>query len=207
MAIIKKGILGGFSNKIGNVVGSTWKGIDVMRALPQNVANPNTEKQQRQRSKFKDASHLASGVLHTIVKPFWDRKAVRMSGYNLLVKTQLEKVKDKDMIEPEDIIFTEGCTYDARMSIPAQDESEFDIVLWSETECSTSGVADKVYIVLVDLPTNGVVAVLSKDFEESVEFRVTCVPMSRRDQIGYYAFIGNEKTGLSSKTVIPKLIG
>jgi hypothetical protein len=34
MGIIKQGILGGFSGKVGNVVGGTWKGIDYMRVLP-----------------------------------------------------------------------------------------------------------------------------------------------------------------------------
>ncbi len=40
MGIIKRGILGGFSNKVANVVGSSWKGINTMRALPLSVANP-----------------------------------------------------------------------------------------------------------------------------------------------------------------------
>ena len=32
MGTINKGILGGFSGKVGNVVGGTWKGIDYMRS-------------------------------------------------------------------------------------------------------------------------------------------------------------------------------
>jgi hypothetical protein len=40
MGKISKGILGGFSGKIGNVVGATWKGIDYMRIMPASVANP-----------------------------------------------------------------------------------------------------------------------------------------------------------------------
>lgn len=52
MGTIKKGILGGFSGKVGSVVGSTWKGIAYMRSLPSIVKNPRTEKQMSQRSKF-----------------------------------------------------------------------------------------------------------------------------------------------------------
>jgi hypothetical protein len=52
MGVIKQGILGGISGKVGTVVGGTWKGIDYLRARPQKVANPNTEKQQNQRTKF-----------------------------------------------------------------------------------------------------------------------------------------------------------
>ena len=53
MATFRQGILGGFSGKVGTVVGSTWKSINYMRALAVNVHNPNTVKQQCQRGKFK----------------------------------------------------------------------------------------------------------------------------------------------------------
>lgn len=55
MAKFNQGILGGFSGKIGNVVGSTWKSISYMRAVAANVSNPNTEKQQCQRGRFRVA--------------------------------------------------------------------------------------------------------------------------------------------------------
>ena len=46
MGTIKRGILGGFKNKVGSVIGSSWKGIDTMRSMPLSVANPNTAKQK-----------------------------------------------------------------------------------------------------------------------------------------------------------------
>ncbi|HHV84965.1 MAG TPA: hypothetical protein GXX42_03975 [Petrimonas sp.] len=52
MATIKQGILGGFSGKVGTVVGGTWKGIHYMRSLPTSVRNPRTEAQMKQRTKF-----------------------------------------------------------------------------------------------------------------------------------------------------------
>ena len=54
MAIINQGILGGFSGKIGNVVGGNWKGINYMRVLTKPT-NPNSEKQVKQRTKFTPA--------------------------------------------------------------------------------------------------------------------------------------------------------
>ena len=54
MAIINQGILGGFSGKIGNVVGGNWKGINYMRVLAKPT-NPNSEKQVNQRTKFTTA--------------------------------------------------------------------------------------------------------------------------------------------------------
>ncbi len=52
MGKISQGVLGGFSGKVGNVVGGSWKGIDYMRIKPASVANPRTAAQVDQRSKF-----------------------------------------------------------------------------------------------------------------------------------------------------------
>lgn len=52
MGTISQGVLGGFSGKVGNIVGGTWKGIDYMRIKPASVANPRTAGQVDQRSKF-----------------------------------------------------------------------------------------------------------------------------------------------------------
>lgn len=52
MGRIKQGILGGFSGRVGTVVGSNWKSVHYMRALAVNVKDSNTEKQQCQRNKF-----------------------------------------------------------------------------------------------------------------------------------------------------------
>ena len=42
MGTISKGILGGFSGKVGTVIGGNWKGIDYMRSIPASVSNPRT---------------------------------------------------------------------------------------------------------------------------------------------------------------------
>lgn len=52
MGTIKQGILGGFSGKVGTVIGSSWKGISYMRCQAQHVKNPRSSGQVNQRSKF-----------------------------------------------------------------------------------------------------------------------------------------------------------
>lgn len=52
MGTIKQGIWGGFSGKVGTVIGASWKGISYMRGRAQHVHNPKTEGQMTQRSKF-----------------------------------------------------------------------------------------------------------------------------------------------------------
>jgi len=88
-AKIRQGILGGFSGKIAGVVGTSWKGIAVIKALPLSVANPKTAGQVAQRSKFSNASKYGSSILSEIIKPLWDRFAQQASGYNDWVRTNI----------------------------------------------------------------------------------------------------------------------
>ena len=52
MGKIKQGILGGFSGKVGSVIGGSWKGKSYMRGIAVSTANPRTLKQRMQRTKF-----------------------------------------------------------------------------------------------------------------------------------------------------------
>lgn len=109
MAIIKRGILGGFSNKIGNVVGTSWKGISVMRSLPQGVHNPRTPSQTRQRRKFATVSAIGSSILDLVIKPYWDPIAIRMSGYNKFVSETLKEQEENMSVIMEDVKLLYGC--------------------------------------------------------------------------------------------------
>ncbi len=61
MGKIKQGILGGFSGKVGTVVGSSWKGVAYMRGKAEHVNNPQTAGQLAQRAKME--------LAHTYLKP------------------------------------------------------------------------------------------------------------------------------------------
>ena len=98
MGVIKRGILGGVSNKIGNVVGSSWKGIATLRSLPLSVANPRTKAQRDNRDTFTLMSKLGSEVLATVCQPLWNRDAKQMSGFNAYVMYN-KKAFDTDPLE------------------------------------------------------------------------------------------------------------
>ena len=70
MATIKKGILGGFSGKVGTVIGGSWKGVDYMRSLPKASSKPVTQKQNDQRMKFAMAMTFLKPISALIAKGF-----------------------------------------------------------------------------------------------------------------------------------------
>ena len=82
MGVINQGILGGFSGKVANVVGSSWKGIAVIKSLPLSVANPKTPAQQAQRGALSSVVAAARVLLAALIQPYWNPFAQRQSGYN-----------------------------------------------------------------------------------------------------------------------------
>lgn len=81
MGTIKKGILGGFSGKVGTVVGGSWKGISYMRSLPQKVKNPRTEGQVSQRTKFAITMHYLKPMT-AFLRTDWKLYANKQSPFN-----------------------------------------------------------------------------------------------------------------------------
>lgn len=53
MGKIKQGILGGFSGKVGPVIGTSWKGRAIMRAQALSIHDPQTDSQKHIRAKFR----------------------------------------------------------------------------------------------------------------------------------------------------------
>ncbi|PNW27870.1 DUF6266 family protein [Formosa algae] len=53
MATLHQGILGGFSGKVGPVIGSKYRGKNILRSVPTKSTKPISAAQQRQRDKFK----------------------------------------------------------------------------------------------------------------------------------------------------------
>lgn len=72
MAISKNGILGGFSGKIGNVVGVKLNGEHILRTLPRPSKKPPTEKQNLQRLKFALAIEFTKPFLWITERFFMD---------------------------------------------------------------------------------------------------------------------------------------
>ena len=66
MGKIQIGILGGFQGKVGTVIGSTWRGEDIIRAKPRKRADNPTEQQKLQRLKFKAVSEFLNPLRSTV---------------------------------------------------------------------------------------------------------------------------------------------
>lgn len=90
MGKINQGILGGFSGKVGPIVGCQWKSKYYIRAHAAKVSNPHTPQQQVQRGKFATAFNFLKGI-----KPFirigYKESAQEKSAFNAAMSYMLKK--------------------------------------------------------------------------------------------------------------------
>lgn len=150
MGILKQGIFGGVSGKVGNLIGSSWKGIPVIKTKPLSVANPKTAKQVEQRSKFTYCVAFAQLILSAIIKPLWDRFAVQASGFNDFVSYNVEFFDAVFPSDPNSLFISRG-----KMPITVIDDSLIDVashfitVTWTATPLvGTQLASDLAYLLL-----------------------------------------------------------
>lgn len=149
MGVIKRGILGGFSGKVANVVGGSWKGIAYMRALPLSVANPNTSGQVGQRTKFTAIVAIAVAALADIIKPLNDRFAQYMSGYNSFIQRNIDFISTGGVVTWSSLEFSTGSLLNAtRGAVNASNGSPTVTIPWTNNSGTGNALAtDEVYAV------------------------------------------------------------
>lgn len=172
MGIIKRGILGGVSGKVANVIGGSWKGIEYLRAMPLSVANPRTTAQVANRDRFRSVTVLASEMLTTVVKPLWDRFAVSMSGYNDFCKVNKD-VFSGGTFKHSSLIISRG-KMDAPTGLTgtANPSAHTVTVAWSQDLSDAyASAGDEVYIAVIG--SNGVFAAASSGSAKRSDGTVT----------------------------------
>lgn len=89
MGTINKGILGGFSGKVGNIVGGRWKGIDYMRSLGARRTTSPTQLQKEQQVKFALIARFQQPLSNLLAKSFRSY-AIKMTGMNSAMSYNLK---------------------------------------------------------------------------------------------------------------------
>jgi Family of unknown function (DUF6266) len=89
MGIISKGILGGFSGKVGTVVGGNWKGIDYMRSMSSSKRTSFSQAQLEQQAKFALSVKFLQPINGLLDITFRDY-AIKMTGQNNAMRYTLK---------------------------------------------------------------------------------------------------------------------
>lgn len=146
MGVIKQGILGGFQNKVGAVIGSNWKGIATMRSRPISVANPRTGKQVAVRSEFTILVKMASALNATLIRPYWSRFAQKKTGANAFISANYGKMKGNVTNIPDRLILSQG-KLDGLAELEVDIVSSDYVLTWTPGTLGVYGAAtDKVSV-------------------------------------------------------------
>lgn len=89
MGKIKRGVLGGISGRVGNIIGSSWKGIEYIKCQPLHIRNPRTNKQQKQRSRFSLVLEALTPMLPFVNIAFKNLAGCR-SAYNAAMSYNMQ---------------------------------------------------------------------------------------------------------------------
>ena len=156
MGKIRKGILGGFSGKVGTVVGASWRGIAYMRSLPLKVRNPRTQPQRMQRSKFA----LALGLLQPMtafLRTGWKLYAYKQSPFNAAMSYTINNAiigtyPNYD-IDPSKVLVSRGSLPTVTNTFVSFNTGNVEIELqWEDNSGKGSAkVTDKALIAILNL--------------------------------------------------------
>ncbi len=193
MGKISLGILDGVSGKVGNVVGSSWKGIDYIRAKADHIADPKTEKQLNQRAKFKAVMAFAVSLLSVIIRPIWNPKAGKMTGTNLFVRKNIGAFGiDGDIQDFSALQFSVG-----DLSLPEGITVTPDVEVESGVKISWGNVFDygnkddKLMLVAVNSADQRVAVMLDLPNTRGDGAADVVLPFEARSEVHVYVFFGD----------------
>ena len=178
MGTIKKGILGGFSGKVGTVVGGSWKGISYMRSLPQKVKNPRTAGQVSQRSKFAITMYYLKPMT-AFLRTGWKLYAHRQSPINAAMSYALANAitgayPDYE-IDPSKVIVSRGSLATA-VNANANDAGGSIDISWDDnSNVSNAKQTDKALIAIAN-PTKGEAVTITAGEERMTGYQNTVIP-------------------------------
>lgn len=150
MGTIKKGILGGFSGKVGTVVGASWKGIDYIRSLPTTVRNPRTKGQVSQRTKFSVTMDFLKPLTPVIRQGFSADASGKQTAMNAAMSYNLMNAITGEfpdlVIDYERAVIARGSLYgsDSASASAAAGEVDFD---WDLVAANDASMNDSVVLV------------------------------------------------------------
>jgi hypothetical protein len=90
MGKIAAGALSGPSGKIGNLIGSSWRGISYLKARPEHYRDANTPKQQAARMRIKMLVPFLKACLPFIRIGFLGYSSTQMTSYNAATSYNLK---------------------------------------------------------------------------------------------------------------------
>ena len=153
MGTIRKGILGGFSGKVGTVVGGSWKGIAYMRSLPMKVRNPRTLPQMNQRSKFATTLRFLkpmTALLRTGWKLYANRQTPFNAAMSYTIANAIKGAYPNYSIDPSKVLISCGSLASAVNAVAVFDSGAINFEWTDNSGTNNAKPTDKALLAIVN---------------------------------------------------------
>jgi hypothetical protein len=207
MGKIGRGILGGVSGKVANVVGARWKGIDYIRAKPQSVANPRTLAQVNQRTKFALVLRFLQPNLN-FIRVGYKNYAVKKSQFNsamsYVLNNAITGVSPSFDIDYSLALLTRGNLTGALNPVFNLSTTGQVKFYWDDNSNEGSALATDKVMVVVYNPTKGESVYLTEGTARTDMSQTVVIPNSYSgdDLHMFISFINFEETQISNSIYI-----
>jgi hypothetical protein len=153
MARITKGLLGGFSGKVGPVVGYTLYGIHRMRSLPERTAPP-TENELKNRSQFKLVQEVLNSIKDLIrvgFKDYWTISGGMRGALSYNRKFVLKTEEGEDYIDPAEFRISGGSLAGLTAAAVVQENEGLLRFNWDPSLVEGGSPYDQVMLLAIDM--------------------------------------------------------
>lgn len=153
MGTFSKGILGGFSGKVGNVVGARWRGKDIMRSLPTRGNYTPTQAQIDQRDRFKTAIVFLTPIKE-ILSAYFGKPQGDKSNFNLatgyhIKNALLPDALDAYVVDYPKVLIAKGDLRGLANASVTPDANQVISILWDDNSGQGNASATDELVVVV----------------------------------------------------------
>jgi hypothetical protein len=169
MAKITKGLLGGFSGKVGTVVGYTLYGIDRMRSLPDRTAPP-TANELKNRSRFKLVQEVVNCIKDLVkvgFKDYWTISGGTRAALSYNRRFALKTNEDGDYIDPAEFKISGGTLPGLTTPVVVQEREDLLRFNWKVVAIDGGSPYDQVMLLAIDMEDRKAVYQCTGNFRSS----------------------------------------
>ena len=157
MGTYNRGILGPFSGTVGTVVGSTFRGKDVMRSRPRKSSKPASATQLAQRVKFATAIQFLTPV-KVIIDLYYGSPAGIKSRFNLAVSHLMKMaISVTDLVATIDysqVMYAKGTLLSAQnLECTLKPQAKIDFTWIDNSTQAAAKATDQLLVVVVENDT------------------------------------------------------
>ena len=211
MSTIKQGILGGFSGKTGTVIGSSWKGISVMRGIAPSIAQPNTQAQLEQRAKFSVMGKFLRPLI-PFLRIGFKNQAVKMSGFNAAMSYNLVNALTGTYpayeVDYSKVLVSQGTLPGAlNLEVTSTTAGEIKYTWEDNSDDTNASGTDKALLVVYNPARNKAVTVVDGNTRTGGSQTITLPSKFSGDEVQCFISFSNEtQAGLSNSEFVGGII-